>query len=163
MPSRGSTRNLYSSTHAAGPTNAPSFARFGLNLLNWMHSLAGTRAMTAFTGRLRSLSGNRLDPVSDGGVWETPDERALARLPDDAPFGVHPVPSPDGSFLIAKLAGPDGALLLQMRADAFADALGPTALFPDARHRLIGPSFVGPGWQTRGGSGRAGDSVRAGS
>jgi D-lactate dehydrogenase len=37
-----------------------AFARFGLNLLNWMHSLAGTRAMTAFTGRLRSLSGNRL-------------------------------------------------------------------------------------------------------
>jgi len=34
--------------------------RFGLNLLDWMHGLVGTRAMTAFTARLRSVSSDRL-------------------------------------------------------------------------------------------------------
>jgi D-lactate dehydrogenase len=34
--------------------------RLGLNLLNWMHRLLGTRWMTALTARLRSLSGDRL-------------------------------------------------------------------------------------------------------
>jgi D-lactate dehydrogenase len=37
-----------------------AITRFGLNLINWMHGLLGTRAMTALTARLRSLSGNRL-------------------------------------------------------------------------------------------------------
>jgi diguanylate cyclase (GGDEF)-like protein len=121
------------------------------------HRLGGWLDDHLLDATIAVSTGNRLDPVSDGGVWETPDERALARLPDDAPFGVHPVPSPDGSFLIAKLAGPDGALLLQMRADAFADALGPTALFPDARHRLRSPSSIAE--PARGGLGayRSGD------
>lgn len=37
-----------------------ALARFGLNSLNWLHRLLGTRWMTAFTARLRSLSGDRL-------------------------------------------------------------------------------------------------------
>jgi D-lactate dehydrogenase len=35
-------------------------ARFGLNLLDWMHSLVGTRQWTALAAWLRSLSGDRL-------------------------------------------------------------------------------------------------------
>ncbi|CAB1058530.1 Predicted D-lactate dehydrogenase, Fe-S protein, FAD/FMN-containing [Olavius sp. associated proteobacterium Delta 1] len=37
-----------------------AFTRFGLNWLNRMHGLLGTRGMTAFTAWLRSLSGDRL-------------------------------------------------------------------------------------------------------
>ena len=37
-----------------------AFTRFGLNSLNWMHRLLGTRWMTTLTARLRSLSGERL-------------------------------------------------------------------------------------------------------
>jgi diguanylate cyclase (GGDEF)-like protein len=87
-------------------------------------------------------SGNTRGLMSEDGVWEMPGERALARLPADAPIGVHAVPTPDGSVLLAKLAGPDGAVLLQMRADPFADALGPAALLPDARHRIRAASSI---------------------
>jgi D-lactate dehydrogenase len=37
-----------------------AFIRLGLNLLDWMHSLVGTRRLTALTTWLRSLSGDRL-------------------------------------------------------------------------------------------------------
>jgi D-lactate dehydrogenase len=37
-----------------------AFTRFGLNLLDWMHSLLGTRRLTVLTTWLRSLSGDRL-------------------------------------------------------------------------------------------------------
>ena len=37
-----------------------AFTRLGLNLLDWMHSLVGTRRLTALTTWLRSLSGDRL-------------------------------------------------------------------------------------------------------
>jgi len=37
-----------------------AFTRWGLNLLHWMHSLLGTRRMTALTAGLRSMSGDRL-------------------------------------------------------------------------------------------------------
>jgi len=37
-----------------------AFTRFGLNLLDWMHGLLGTRRLTALTTWLRSLSGDRL-------------------------------------------------------------------------------------------------------
>jgi D-lactate dehydrogenase len=37
-----------------------ALTRFGLNLLNWMHSLLGTRRLTALATWLRSLSGDRL-------------------------------------------------------------------------------------------------------
>jgi D-lactate dehydrogenase len=37
-----------------------AFSRTGLNLINIVHAMLGTRLMKAFTGRLRSLSGNRI-------------------------------------------------------------------------------------------------------
>ncbi|MCP4625672.1 MAG: FAD-binding oxidoreductase [bacterium] len=37
-----------------------AFTRFGLNLLDRVHRLLGTRWMTAFTAKIRSLSGDRL-------------------------------------------------------------------------------------------------------
>ncbi len=37
-----------------------AFARFGLNMLEWIHRLLGTRWMTAIAAKTRSLSGERL-------------------------------------------------------------------------------------------------------